>query len=255
MFAKWILKLLVTALILLVASPLYAGQKVTIFAAASTTNVVTELLEVYRQEQAPTAEYLTSFASSSTLARQIEAGAEADIYISANIQWFQWLKDKGLIDIGSASILAANSLVLIAAPNNPVTINTIEQLPDVLNDKYLALCDPSHVPAGMYAREALEHFGLWEKLSKKRVFYPTVRMALKAVDTAQADFGIVYRTDALQSRKSRVVMSLAGKSHTPIRYPVGAIKGKNSAEVASFLLFLKTPQAQTILEKHGFAAP
>ena len=247
-------KLFILALlaILLCGTPLYAQEKVYVFAAASTTNVVGELIDAYRAESGTTAQYLTSFASSSTLARQIEAGAEVNVYISANMKWFKWLDEKQLIDETSASILAANALVLIAAPNNDVTLKSLDRLPQAMEGKYLALGDYNHVPAGMYAKEALEHTGLWEKIRKQLVLYPSVRVALNSVDTAQADFGIVYRTDAILSKQARLLYTFPEESHTPIRYPIGAIKGKNNAETQHFLAFLKSDKANGILEKYGF---
>lgn len=233
----------------------YAQDKIYVFAAASATNVVKELISSYQKESETTARYLTSFASSSTLARQIEAGAEANIFISANVKWYKWLAERDLVEPGSDAIMAANALVLIAAPNNQAKVDDIVQLPDLLGNGYLAMGDYSHVPAGMYAKEALDHYGLWESLRKQTAQYPTVRVALNAVDTNQADFGIVYKTDAMQFRSARIAFTFPAESHTPITYPICAIKGKKTAETEKFLQFMKTAQAKTILEKYGFIAP
>lgn len=248
-----------TSLLLLLSLGLssiaFAGDKVYLFAAASTTNVVKELISTYREVSSTDAQYLTSFASSSTLARQIEAGADADIFISANTKWFKWLADKDLVAEGSDSIMATNALVLIAAPGNAMKISAVDQLPPLLENGYLAMGDYSHVPAGMYAKEALDHYGLWEKVRKKTAQYPTVRVALNAVDTSQADFGIVYKTDAMQAKTARIAYTFAAASHTPIKYPICAIKGKTSVETERFLQFIQSAQAKKILEKYGFVAP
>ncbi len=250
----------ITSLLLLLSfslgltSAAFAEEKVYIFAAASTTNVVKELVSTYQEGSATQAKYLTSFASSSTLARQIEAGADANIFISANVKWYKWLAERNLVAEGTDSIMAANALVLIAAPQNQKEITDINQLPGALGSGFLAIGDHSHVPAGMYAKEALDHYGLWDKLMKSTAQYPNVRVALNAVDTNQADFGIVYKTDAMQSQSARIAYTFAADSHTPIKYPICAIKGKTSAETEKFLLFMKSEPAKKILEKYGFVA-
>ena len=238
---------------LLFGTTLYAQDKVYVFAAASTTNVVQELISSFQKNDQTTTEFLTSFASSSTLARQIDAGADANIYISANLKWMNWLKDKKMIEPDSDSILAKNALVVIASPANKITkLESVDQLPKLLGAGYLSMGDYNHVPAGMYGKEALESSGIWEKINKKLALYPTVRIALNAVDTDQADFGIVYKTDAMRSAKARQVYLFPTASHTPIVYPVGAIRGKNSPAAQTFLQFLKTDKAQAILQKNGF---
>ena len=255
MFTKVKSLLLCAALTAGLVSSALAEEKIYVFAAASTTNVVKELISSYQKESGTTARYLTSFASSSTLARQIEAGAEASIYISANVKWYKWLADKDLVEPGSDAMMAANALVLIAAPDNQTEVSDITQLPQLLGKGYLAMGDYSHVPAGMYAKEALDHYGLWENLRKKTAQYPNVRVALNAVATNQADFGIVYKTDAMQSKSARIAFTFAPESHTPITYPICAIKGKMTVEADRFLQFMKTAPAKTILEKYGFVAP
>ncbi len=252
MAAKLKSSILALVLLMCCSSGSFAEEKVYIFAAASTTNVVKELISNYQKESATSAKYLTSFASSSTLARQIEAGADANIFISANVKWYQWLAERDLIAPGSDSIMAANALVVIAAPENKKQISDIKQLPEVLGEGYLAMGDYNHVPAGMYAKEALDYYQIWNNLKMHTAQYPTVRVALNAVDTSQADLGIVYKTDALQAKSAHIVYTFAPESHTPIKYPICAIKGKTSAETEKFLTFMKSSSAQKILEKYGF---
>ncbi len=240
---------------ILLVTPLYAQEKVYVFAAASTTNVVQELITAFQQESGNEAKFLTSFASSSTLARQIDAGADANVYISANRKWMNWLRDKDLIEPGSESIMAHNALVVIAAPAQEITrLDSIDALPGLLGKGYLAMGDHTHVPAGMYAREALEQSGIWEKINRKLALYPSVRVALNAVDTDQADFGIVYKTDALQSKQSRQIYTFPAATHTPIAYPVAAIRGKNSPDARAFLKFLQSDPAKKVLRTYGFVA-
>jgi molybdate transport system substrate-binding protein len=244
----------ICGLVLLLAAPAFAKEKVYIFAAASTTNVVKALLETYQQESSPDAEFLTSFASSSTLARQIEAGADADLYISANVKWFNWLEERGMVEPDSGSIMAANSLVLIAPAGSDAVLSDPAKLPQLLGDSYLAMGDVSHVPAGMYGKEVLDYYGLWEQIGKQVAQYATVRVALNAVEKQQTDLGIVYKTDALQAKNVDVVYTFAAESHTPVEYPLCAIKGQLSAAAQDFLDFMKTAKAKEILEQYGFAA-
>jgi molybdate transport system substrate-binding protein len=241
-------------ILLLIGAPAFAKEKVYVFAAASTTNVVQDLLKTYQQESNSDVEFLTSFASSSTLARQIDAGADADIYISANVKWFKWLDEKGLVEKNSGSIMAANSLVLIAPQGQDIDMTQPAKLPELIDNGYLAMGDVSHVPAGMYGKEVLDYYELWSKISKQIAQYPSVRVALNAVETQQAEFGIVYKTDALQSKKVDVVYTFDAVSHTPIEYPICVVKGQLTPVTQGFLDFMKTAKAKEILEKYGFSA-
>jgi molybdate transport system substrate-binding protein len=241
-------------MMVLLAAPAFAQEKVYVFAAASTTNVVKALIAAYQQESGGKSEFLTSFASSSTLARQIEAGADADIYISANVKWFKWLEEKGMVEPDTGSILAANSLVLIAPAGSSAVLSDPAKIPQLLDDGYLAMGDVSHVPAGMYAKEALDYYSLWSQLSKQIAQYPTVRVALNAVEKQQADIGIVYKTDALSSQGVKIIYEFAAASHTPIEYPICAIKGPLSVAAQGFLDFMKTEKAKETLAEYGFAA-
>ena len=252
MFKRSLLTLASLCLALLLATSAVASEKVYVFAAASTTNAVKELIDTYKQESASSAEFLTSFASSSTLARQIDAGADANIFISANVKWYKWLDEKGLVEAGSNALMASNALVIIAGPHSKDKMTDISQLPGLLGEGFLAMGDATHVPAGMYGKEALSHYGLWEGLNKQLAQYPDVRKALNAVDTEQADFGIVYKTDAIQSKESHIVYTFAAESHTPVEYPICAVKGKQTAETKAFLAFMKSAKAKTVLEKYGF---
>ncbi|HOP61953.1 MAG TPA: molybdate ABC transporter substrate-binding protein [Spirochaetota bacterium] len=231
-----------------------SSEKIYIYAAASTTDATTELVESYKKTGKAKADIKISFASSGSLAKQIEAGAEADVYISANMKWFKHLEEKNLVEEKSDFILAKNSLVIIASQKAKAGLNSPEQLAEISGDGHIAMGEPSHVPAGKYGQEALEHFKVWDKLSskKKLAFYPDVRKTLNSVETSQADYGIVYKTDALTSQKINVVYTFPEGSHKPIAYPVCALKGKNKGDAQSFLEYLKTAEAKDILKKYGF---
>lgn len=248
--------ILACAVVLLCCSIGYAQEKVYVYAAASTTDLVKELIDTYQKSSKSKAKFLTSFASSGTLARQIDAGADADIFISANMKWFKFLEDKQVIEKKSVYLLAENSLVIISSPKTTTTLKSPKDLPELLGESHLAMGDPSHVPAGKYGEEALKYHKIWDELfnKKKIAFYATVRVALNAVETSQTDYGIVYRTDARQSEKSRIVYTFSNASHKPILYPVGALRGKDRGEAHAFLQFLKSSKAKEILKKHGFIA-
>jgi len=254
MKVKNTLFLSIITLMLTIGAPVHAAEKVYVFAAASTTNAVKELISSYQQESNNSAEYLTSFASSSTLAKQIDAGADANIFISANVKWYNWLTEKGLAEADTHFIMASNALVVIAGPDVTSKLDDIAQLPSLLQDSRLAMGDYQHVPAGAYGKEALETSNIWDSVKDSIASYNNVRVVLNAVDKGQVDYGIVYKTDAAQSRDSHIIYTFAPQSHTPIEYPICAIKGKKTAETEKFLAFLKTDKAKSILEKYGFVA-
>ena len=243
------------AVMLLSIGVLFASQdKIYIYAAASTTDVVKELIQSYKQAGNAAAEFVTVFGSSGDLARQIEAGADANIFISADTKWVKYLDEKKFVEKGTIGIFASNDLVIIASPDAKLKFKSPETLFENLGDSSLAMGDPKSVPAGKYGQEALTYHKVWDKISgaKKIAYYPDVRKTLNAVETSQCDYGIVYKTDALLSSKVKIVYTFKAKSHSPIDYPVCVITGKGNKEVASFMKFLKTGNAKKILKKYGF---
>jgi molybdate transport system substrate-binding protein len=233
-----------------------AAQKdVVIFAAASTTNAVSEIGDLYAVRHLGKVE--TSFASSSTLAKQIASGAPADVYMSANIKWMDYLAKKNAIDPHSRFDLLGNRIVLIAPAQSPIT--SIDVKPGLAlarllgNDGRLAMGDPAHVPAGIYGKQALETLGLWNQVKDRLAPMKDVRAALAMVERAETLLGLVYATDAAITKKVRVVGTFPVDSHPPIVYPVAAVAGGNAKAAASFLDFLKSPQARAVFEKYGFS--
>lgn len=229
-------------------------EKIYIYAAASTTDTVKELIGSYKKANKSTADFVTSFGSSGDLARQIEGGADACIFISADTKWMQYLEEKRLVEKDTISNFASNTLVIVSSPKAKTGFKLPNQLLEAIGDGYLAMGYPKPVPAGKYGQEALMYLNLWDKISnaKKIVFYPDVRKTLNAVETSQADFGIVYKTDAQLSRKVKVVCTFSKDSHRPIDYPMCVIAGKNRDEAVAFMKFLKSKEAKTIIEKYGF---
>lgn len=226
--------------------------EVKIFAAASLTNSITELGEMYTKKTG--VRVSPSFASSSTLAKQIENGAPAEVFISADLQWMNYLEERKLLLDDSRFDLLGNRLALISPVSSSVRI-TIEpglDLAKFLGTGLLATGDPDHVPAGKYARAALEKLGMWSFVSNKLARASDVRSALTWVEKDEAPLGIVYSTDAAISKKVRVVDYFPEDSYPAIVYPIALLKASNSSQAKGFLDFLKSNDARKVFEKYGF---
>ena len=229
-------------------------ETVTVFAAASTTNAVTDIGRLYMDEHK--AKVRISFASSSTLAKQIDNGAPADIYISANKKWMDYLEAQKMIAPRSRVDLLGNRIVLIVPAQSDVkhiVIKTGFPLDKFLGDGRLAMGDPEHVPAGIYGREALIHLKVWEKVKNKVAAMKDVRAALAMVERGEVPVGLVYSTDAAISRKVRVVGVFPPESHSPIVYPAAVIVDHATPAVERFMAFLGSPAAKTVFERYGFS--
>ncbi len=230
-----------------------AAADTLVFAAASTTNALTEVAELYRARAG--AKVVYSFAASSALARHIEYGAPAAIYVSANREWMDYLAGRGLIAPGSRGKLMRNRLALVAPLDSPVraAVGPGRALAALIGDGRLALADPDHVPAGIYARQALESLGLWPVAEGKLARLANVRMALVLVERGEAPLGVVYRTDAAASAKVRLIGLFPADSHAPIVYSVGLVADHADAAARRFLEYLRGPEARAVLARHGFA--
>ena len=221
----------------------------TVSAAASVKDAITEAEAAYRQSHAHV-DFSNNFGSSGTLAAQIEQGAPADVFLSAAAKPMDDLEQKGLIAAGSRRNLLRNSLVLIAPRDSRLT--DFQGLTEG-SVRLIALGDPQSVPAGEYGRQALTSLHLWEKLNAKLVLAKDVRQVLTYVETGDADAGLVYATDALTSSRARVVAVAPESTYDPIVYPVAAVKGSHNEEAArGFINYLASPAAQAIFIKHGF---
>lgn len=230
------------------------ADKVTVFAAASTTNALSTIGKLFMEKKM--GKFVPSFASSSTLAKQIENGAPANIFVSADTKWMDYLAAKNMIDKKSRMDLLGNRIVLIAPVDSrlgKVDIVSHFNLAGLLGDGKLAMGDPSHVPAGIYAKTALETLGVWISISKNVAAAKDVRAALALVERAEVPLGIVYATDAAITDKVKVVGIFPENSHPPIVYPVAAVAGQNNSVTQSFLTFLKSPEAKTVFTEYGFA--
>ncbi|MGH6991451.1 MAG: molybdate ABC transporter substrate-binding protein, partial [Stellaceae bacterium] len=224
-----------------------------VFAAASTTDAVNAIIAAYGKKGGT---INASYASSSTLARQIVYGAPANIFISADQKWMDYIAAKKKIAAGTRRNLLRNTLVLIAPATSKATIKIAPgfHLAAALGNGRLAVGDPDHVPAGIYARQALTHLGVWKQVAAKTARAENVRAALALVERGETPFGIVYSTDAKASSKVRIVDTFPRDSHPPIVYPAALIAGRDSADAKRFFAFLSSPDGARIFARFGFAA-
>jgi molybdate transport system substrate-binding protein len=244
-------------LALLWAAPGIAADKITVFAAASLTDALNTIDGAYRDRTG--VPVVTSFAASSTLARQIEAGAPAQIFMSADTKWMDYLAKKDLIDPASRTDVLGNRLALIAPAGDavgPLAIDSRFDWGRLLGPGgRLAVGDPDHVPAGLYAKDALGHLGAWPLLEPRLARAEDVRGALALVERGEAPLGIVYVTDARVSAKVKIVGVFPEWSHAPIVYPFAIVKGMQSPAVNAYFHYLLGPQARAVYAHYGFTTP
>ncbi len=239
---------------LTVAAVPAAAAPIMVFAAASLTNALTDIGNAYRAKTANAVTF--SFASSSTLARQIEAGAPAQIFISADAQWMDDVEKQGLIEPGTRTSPLGNALVLIAPSDSATGPQRIGAGLDWLRllgpDGRLSVGDPDHVPAGIYAKQALLKLGAWAALEPRLARAEDVRGALALVEQGQCPLGIVYATDAKVSAKVKVVGAFPGNTHDPIVYPFAIVKGQANADVRAFFAYMTGPDGMAVFRTYGF---
>lgn len=249
---------LAAALILLLGAtaPAQAEPTVRVFAAASLTDALNAAIARY--ERAHDVDVVPVYAASSTAARQIARGAPADLYLSANARWMDWLAEQG-VALAARDDLLYNRLELIAAPSAasaPVTPGEGTPLSALLADgERLAVGDPDHVPAGLYARQALRALGEWQALAPRLARADNVRAALALVARGEAPLGIVYRTDALAGDAVHRLGTFPADSHPPIRYPVALIDPPAGEAARAFRDWLDGEAARAIFVEHGFTVP
>ena len=229
------------------------AAEVIVFAAASASNALDEIAGLFTAKGLGTVK--SSYASSSTLAKQVEQGAPADLFLSADTQWVDYLDQRHLLEAGSRSNLLGNQLVLVApadASQANVTIDGSLDWAKLLGDGRLSTGDPDHVPVGLYLKQALTNLGQWKAVEPKVARADSVRSALAFVERGEAPLGVVYATDAAISKKVKVVGLFPESLHDPVVYPVALIAGRNNASAQALLQFLHTPEAQAVFLKYGF---
>ncbi len=236
------------------SAPAAAAERVLVFAAGSLQGSVDEVARAYEGEGG--ARVAVSYAASSVLARQIEQGAPADVYISASPKWMDRLERGRWLRPGSRGNLLGNRLVLVAPADRaaPVTIHTGFPLARLLGGGRLALGDPGYVPAGVYAKAALKTYGVWRAVADRLAGTPDVRRALALVARGEAPYGIVYATDARADPRVAVVGVFPEHSHPSIDYSAAVPAASAHPEAERLLGFLWSPKARAVFEAHGFVA-
>jgi molybdate transport system substrate-binding protein len=226
-----------------------------VFAAASMKNALDEADAAYKA--AGGSAVTASYASSSVLAKQIEQAAPADVFISADSDWMDYVATRNLIKLDSRANLVANRLVLIAPKTSDARIEIGPNFPlaAALGEGKLSMGDPGSVPAGLYGKAALTKLGVWEQVRTKVIGAENVRSALAFVSRGEAPFGIVYETDAKIDPGVRIVAVFPENSHDPIVYPVAITQQSHHDEAGKYLAFLKSDIARAIFQKYGFANP
>lgn len=227
------------------------GSPITVFAAASLTDAMKQVAALWSAQGHPMPRL--SFASSSVIAQQVAQGAPADLFVSADEKWMDWLQARSLIKPATRADLLGNTLVLVEkqASLKPVTIAPSLDIAGVLGAQgRLAVGDPASVPAGIYAKQALTKLGLWSAVSGRLAPAENVRAALLLVERGEAPAGIVYGSDVRAAPGLGIAGTFPEDSHPPIRYPAAALT--DTADAASFLAFLRKPAALDVFARAGF---
>lgn len=229
-----------------------APREVTVFAAASLTTALNEVADAFTA--ATGTRVKLSFAASSTLARQIESGAAAQLFVSADEAWMDYLDKRNLIEPTTRKSLIGNRLALVVPADRPLALDIG---PDrtwlaALPSGRIATGDPAHVPVGRYAEQALKSLGVWSEVAPRLARADNVRNALVLVERGEAAAGIVYSTDAQASKRVTVAGVFPATSHAPITYPVALTKGEGQGGARALYEALTGPAALAIFAKHGF---
>ncbi|WP_274879602.1 molybdate ABC transporter substrate-binding protein [Vibrio harveyi] len=237
--------------ILSVSSAANAATELKVYAASSMTNAVNDIAQQFETKYAVTVTPV--YGGSSSIARQILNGAPADIFISANTKWMDYLVKSKAVKNDSVTNLVRNSLVLIAPKAStiePFDFSDANAWNQALEGNRLALGNPVSVPAGMYAKESLTNLGVWKKLERQIAPAKNVRLALALVERGEAPLGVVYKTDALLTDKVKVVGEFANDTHADIIYPAAIVKDSTQSE--QFFEYLKSDDAKKVFAQYGF---
>ncbi|MFC5079808.1 Molybdate-binding periplasmic protein precursor [Vibrio thalassae] len=239
------------ALFLVTLSPIAWAASLNIYAASSMTNAVDELANEFTKKTG--VQVVRVYGGSSSMARHIYQGAPADVFISANVKWVDYLVENGVVDKNNVSNIARNQLVLIKnnkVEDKPFKLNAKESWTQWLDDNRLAIGAVSSVPAGIYAKQSLESLGVWSSVKTHLAPVNNVRQVLALVERNEAPLGIVYRTDALASQDVDIIEAFPESTHDPIIYPL--VKLTQREEVNMFAEFVHSQSGQSVLAKFGF---
>lgn len=239
-------KFLALLILVVLATPAFAGD-VSLSVAASMKDLFNELTDGYAKKH-PGTRFLKNYGASGALAKQIENGAPADLYISANEKWMDYLHEKKLVDASSRGTFAYNTLVFAGVPGKAVSMQ------DLLKLARIAIGSPKSVPAGEYAAEAIKNAGMDKQLEKKLVMTKDVRECLLYAELGEVDGAFVYKTDAFQSKKAKILFIVPQEIYPRVTYPmVLTVVGAKNKEAAAFYSYLHGDEAKAVLTKYGFA--
>ena len=239
-------KIIALLILVALATPAFAGD-VSLSVAASMKDVINELADSFAKKN-PGVKFLKNYGASGALAKQIENGAPADIYISANEKWMEYLKEKKLVETSSISTFAYNTLVFAGAPGKASSMQ------DLIKLARIAIGSPKSVPAGEYAAEAIKNAGMGKQLEKKLVMTKDVRECLLYAELGEVDGAFVYKTDALQSKKAKILFMVPQEIYPRVTYPMTlTVVGAKNKEAAAFYAYLHGDEAKAVLTKYGFA--
>ena len=229
------------------------ADPVLVFAAASLKNALDDAVSAFQKQNG--GEVKVSYAASSALAKQIESGAPADIFISADLDWMNYVADRNLIRKETRANLLGNRLVLVAPASSTVALDIKPgfALSDALGSGRLAMADPEAVPAGKYGKAALQKLGVWESVVAKLAPAEDVRAALRFVARGETPLGIVYATDAAAEPGVRIVAAFPPDTYPPIVYPVALTAASQNPDARKFLAFIFSPSARQYFERQGFS--
>jgi len=236
--------------------PVLAQEGPTVFAAASMTDALKAVGELWVAKGNPAIRF--NFASSSTLARQMEQGGEPEVFVSADEPWMDWVQERNLIVTATRVSPIGNALVLIAPKDSTAQVTLakgVDLLPLLGADGRIAVGDPGHVPVGKYAQAALTSLGIWDTLSPRLARADNVRAGMLLVERGEAPLGIVYATDAAIAPGVRVVARFPEGSHPPVTYPFAIGAKKDGPQARALFAFLTGPEALEVYRRFGFTAP
>jgi molybdate transport system substrate-binding protein len=234
--------------VLCLSSPLLAGE-INLSVAASLKEVINELSDSFAQKN-PGVRFLKNYGASGALAKQIESGAPADIFISANLEWMEYLKNKKQVEIASIGTFTYNTLVFAGNPAKKVG-----GLNDLAKLNRIAIGSPKSVPAGEYATEALKKAGVEKQLEKKLIMARDVRECLMYAERGEVDGAFVYLTDALQAKQAKVLFTVPQELYPRVTYPMGlTVAGARNRDAEAFYKYLQGSEATAVLGKYGFSA-
>lgn len=241
---------LLCSLVSLLSLGVSAKESLRVYAASSMTNVVTEIAQQFERQH--NIEVITVFAGSSSLARQLVNGAPADVFISANRKWMDYLIDSDIVTSDAVKNLVENKLVLVAPKGiaQPFDLSNLSKWEDALVGGRLAIGMPNAVPAGIYAKQSLKSLGIWNWIEKSLAPSNNVRVVLALVERQEVPLGIVYQTDARLSKKVDTLAVLPEQSHQPIVYPMASLNDKSYTR--EFIGYLQSEQSQALFSKYGF---